>query len=175
MSTQNAQNWLLLANLVFVAVYVVLTGKLVRWQRKQWKLDSRKQEWSELIGTLTECFQKIEIEFAAPVPNTFAQHTREWVAHQVETPSVRLRAARVIDDRLFIIDVLEKEHVREGWGEIELASYTPISVQQNPPHQAGGSVSVTGLQQKWAAFHRNLVRAAQLDLGIDSAGDHRPR
>jgi drug/metabolite transporter (DMT)-like permease len=58
MGTQAAQNWLLLGSLIFVGLYVVLTRKLVRWQRKQWALDSRKEEWGELIGTLTKCFPK---------------------------------------------------------------------------------------------------------------------
>jgi len=134
--------------------------ELAAWQRRQWELDSRKQEWRELIGTLTQCFQKIELEFANPTPNIFAQHTREWIADRSEAVSVRLKAAKVIDDRLFITDQLEKERVRECWTEIEAMSVsTPTQMGQPPP-------GITDLQRKWAALHMKLVRAAQADLGI---------
>jgi len=95
--------------------------ELARWQRRQWLLDNRKQEWSEVIGTLTKCFPRIELARAA-APNVFATATAQWVARQEDGRWALLEAWSVINSRLFITEVLEKENVKEGWKEIEVVS-----------------------------------------------------
>jgi hypothetical protein len=142
---------------------------LAQWQRRQWALDSRKQEWSELIGTLTECVQKIELAKAV-APNVFALATPQWVARQEEARRALLEAGGVISDRLFIKDVLEKERVREDWREIEVMSEGPASVSRDHTAGVAGFAGVTDLQQKWVTLHRKLVRAAQADLGVTVGG-----
>jgi len=127
MGTQAAQNWLLLANLLALGIYVWLTHgikqasneqtlasrKLAQWQRDQWQLDSRKQEWKELLETLTRCVQEIEKVKSASV-NTVA-------AWDYVNPAL-LEGSRVIRDRLFIADVVsreDREDIESEWKEIE--------------------------------------------------------
>ena len=186
MGTQNAQNWILLfglvvniTTLVAVIIYVRATGRiakeavkqsaasreLAQWQRKQWELDGRKQEWSELIGAVTEAFQKVELVME-PVPHVFAIATPEAAARQAERRWALLKAAAALNDRLFILDVVEKEHIREEWREIEVMSDQLNPVQQGQIPATTSTAGITDFQLKWVAFHRKLVRAAQADLGI---------
>jgi hypothetical protein len=169
MGTQAAQNWLLLVNVICVGLYVFLTWKLVRWPRKQWALDRRKEEWGELIATLTKCFPKIEI-VTAVAPHVFAAHTPQWAARQEGGRWALLEARGVINNRLFITDVLERERVREDWKEIELMTDRAVPANQGEPPAGASSAGLTDLQQKWVALHRKLVRLAQADLGIATGG-----
>jgi hypothetical protein len=198
MGTQAAQNWVLLANLVAVGVYVCFTRRiyhasdrqakasqdLARWQTEQWRRDSRGQEWRELIGTLTTSVLRIE---AGPPPHPFAPKTvgeptlgfaverldeqiREAAALRDECSHWRnealFAAARVICDRLFITDVLEREHIREEWREIEVMSGDLPLSHQDARATNGRSVTITGFQEKWTKLRQKLVRLAQQDLGV---------
>ncbi len=143
--------------------------KLARWQPEQWRRDSRGQEWRELIGTLTQCFPKIELAKAV-APNAFVPATAQWNARQEEGRRALLEAWGVINDRLFIRDVLERERVREDWKEIESMSDRAAPVGPGEAPAIASPAGVTDLQQKWLVLHRKLVKAAQADLGIATGG-----
>ena len=183
MGTQAAQNWILMLNLIAVGIYVCFTRKiyqasdkqakatqdLARSQRQQWELDSRKEEWRELIDTLTQCFHKVELAKASlPYPSVSAPP--QWVVVPGEARRALLEAVGVISNRLFIKDVLEKERVREDWREIELMSEGSAPVSRDHTAGVAGSAGVTDLQQKWVTLHRKLVRAALTDLGVTVGG-----
>jgi hypothetical protein len=136
--------------------------KMARWQPEQWRRDSRGQDWKELVGALTECV--LQIENAPLAPNVFA--TGVVAGRSTMIRGALMDAARALNDRLFITDALEKEHIRVGWREIEaMANTLPIYIP-TPQEVNARSPSITDFQQKWEAFHRMLVSAAQADLGI---------
>jgi|SRR5208337_1848886 len=145
---------------------------LAQWQRRQWELDSKEQEWRGLISTLTQCFHKIELAKAV-APNVFAQATRQWVVRQEEGRRALIEAWGVIEDRLSIRDMLERERVREDWREIEFMSGRAAPAKSGETPAVANPAGVTDLQQKWLALHRKLVRAAQADLGIAVGGASR--
>lgn len=130
-----------------------------RWQLRQWKLNSRKEEWRELIGTLTRCAQQIVVAMSTAL-STFAA--------RAEVSEAQLEGSRVIRDRLFITSVLGTERIQDRWIEIEkLAnSAIPHEAVVDPPFK-GPVFSVTQFQSKWSALHAKLVALAQKDLGID--------
>jgi hypothetical protein len=106
----------------------------------------------------------------AVAPHVFAAHTPQWVARQEEGRWALLDAWGVINNRLFITDVLERERVREDWKEIEVMTDRPVPANQSEPPAGASSAGPTDLQQKWVALHRKLVRLAQADLGIATGG-----
>jgi hypothetical protein len=151
-----------MANLFAVGIYVWFTRRiyqasveqakasqdLARSQRQQWELDSRKEEWRELIDTVTLCFNKIELAWR------FRSTADRWV----EAQSAALDAERVIEDRLFITEFVEREGVLKAWREAKDKAFSAGIVE----HQES--------QQKLAALHQMLVRAAQADLGVAVRG-----
>jgi hypothetical protein len=163
---------------------------LARWQPEQWRRDSRGQEWRELIGTLATSVLKIE---AGPPPHPFVPGTvagaggfdrREPIGDIVvggmstrEAEALRdershwlnealFAAARVISDRLLITDVLEREHIREEWREIEVMSGDLPLYQQDATSANGEHGAVTGFLEKWKQLRKKLVGLAQQDLGV---------
>jgi len=142
---------------------------LAQWQHRQWELDNRKEEWRELISTLTRCFPKIG-DMVAVAPNVFAAATPQWVARQQEARSALLEASAAITNRLFITDVLERESVWEDWREVEVALDRPVPAGGPQAPTLATSAAVTGIQQKCVALRRKLLRAAQADLGFAVGG-----
>jgi hypothetical protein len=157
--------------------------RLARWQPEQWRRDSRGQEWRELIGTLTTSVTKIE---AGPSPHPFAPRTaaagmagsaQQMMDRLMEAVALRsershwlnealLAGERVISDRLLITDVLEREHIREEWREIEVMSGDLPLYQEDVTATNGRSPTITAFQQKWAQLRQRLVGLAQEDLGV---------
>jgi hypothetical protein len=116
---------------------------LAQWQRRHWELDSKKQEWRELIGTLTECFQKKDL-------SRKGGRTPKALDFYEEGLLAEFAAERVITDRLFITQFVEAEHVLGDWRKIV----------DMGPNEADASA------QRWKELYSKLVRAAKGDLGI---------
>jgi hypothetical protein len=109
----SAQGW----SLVIAAVGITgtLAGAVVNnflgrsWQKKQWVLDNKKQEYRELLSSMAKTERLI----------------RESRATGVAIEGVELRAAwesenetwRVIQDRIFIADSVKKMRVLSRWSE----------------------------------------------------------
>jgi len=162
---------------------------LARWQPEQWRRDSRGQEWRELIGTLTTSVTKI---LAGPPPHPFVPKTVtdrrgfdrvEMIETMIGGMSTREAEAlrdehshwlnealfageRVIADRLLITDVLEREHIREGWIEIEVMSEDLPLYQENATSTDGEAATTTPFSEKWKELRNKLVGLAQQDLGV---------
>jgi hypothetical protein len=135
---------------------------MARWQPEQWRRDSRGQEWRELVGALTASVSKIE---AGPPPHPFAPRpggaplvdqltemmNEQFSIHKEFSHWLNdalLGAARVLSDRLFITDVLEREHIREEWREVELLSHGLPLYQQSDAASNGGLCDRYGLSAK---------------------------
>jgi len=98
--------WATLTNLVSGLVGAVIGAVIAGWYSRkgslegariaaqlageQWQLDSRKQEWQELMETLTRCAQQIEAVKSA--------HVNKVAAWDVVHPA-KLEGWRIINDR----------------------------------------------------------------------------
>jgi hypothetical protein len=168
MGTQAAQNWLLMANLLAVCIYVCFTRRiyhasdkqatatrdLARWQRRQWELDGRKQEWRELIEVLVRCADQIDSAKRTAQVSTFGPFAKEG-AERLQRSREAARA--VLSNRLYIRNVVEREDLENLWREVE-EYYKPANTNFG---------DLTGFQEKWKHLHETLVTAAKTDLGID--------
>jgi hypothetical protein len=158
--------------------------RLARWQPEQWRRDSRGQEWRELLGTLTTSVSKI---LAGPPPHPFVPRRVGWrtgiglgeaimdQAREAEAShdershwlnEALFAGERVIADRLLITDVLEREHIREGWIEIEVMSEDLRLYQENATSTNGEAATITAFSGKWKQLRNKLVGLAQQDLGV---------
>lgn len=90
---------------------VLLGGYLtMRVQRNHWKLDNKKEEYRELIGTLTQSFNVI-MDFHAPMVGHGPEEQR--AAH-----GAHLKALAVLGDRLFIADEIKRLDLRNRWNKV---------------------------------------------------------
>jgi hypothetical protein len=87
----------------------VLVGALVsdRLQRKRENTDSKKEEYRELLSTLTQASSKIA-DFHGPIANHSPDEERAYY-------EAKEKALIVIDNRLFITKEIEKIDLRTRW------------------------------------------------------------
>jgi hypothetical protein len=79
------------------------------WQREQWMLDNKKKEYSELLAV-----------FSAAYISTVNLHRHGSVntsAMQQQCADTELESYRILRDRIFTANDLEKENVRARWAE----------------------------------------------------------
>ena len=89
-------------------VGVVLGGLLTMWlQRRQWQINNKKEEYRELISTLTRSFNVI---LDAHTPMVAHGPEEQRAAHEAE-----IRALVVIRDRLFINDEVRQINLLDRW------------------------------------------------------------
>jgi hypothetical protein len=87
---------------------VVLGGYLAtRTQKKHWILDSKKEEYRELLSTLTQSFNVL---LDLHVANVGLGSDEQRAEHDA-----RLKALAVIGDRLFIADEIKRFDVSNRW------------------------------------------------------------
>jgi hypothetical protein len=103
-------------------VGVLLGGYLaMRVQKRHWVLDNQKEEYRELLSTLTESFNVI-LDFHTPMVAHGSEEQR--AAH-----AAHLRALAVIGDRLFISEEVKKIDLLNRWRaavhEIETGGHSP--------------------------------------------------
>jgi len=110
-------------------------------QRKQWVLDNKKTEWRELISTLCRSARTILHNH----PHSLGPVTGE----QARLADAADREARmVIQDRLSIADVMQKENVLEIWERGIAKDEASI------------------FWADWWDLHETLLKAAHKDLGF---------
>ena len=126
-------------------------------QKRAWFLNSRKEEWRELISTLERCKQAIR-EAKATIP--FSMIT--LAAGQAIRDS-QLEGARVIRDRLFISEVLKKNKVKEDWDKIQqisnLATYDVKSPVNHP-------FTVSEFDKAWSEMYSKLTDLIEKDFKL---------
>ena len=114
------------------------------WQRRQWALDSKKQEYKELLGTLTRdalCILHDSGHLGFGLTVTTGE--QECKAYEAD-----IEARGVIQDRLFIATVLQKEKILERW---QLLVALPDGAE---------------FLNAWRDLHTALLDIAHKDLGI---------
>jgi hypothetical protein len=127
---------------------------LARWQRTQWDLDNRKQEWRELIEVWVRCAHRIESAKRSAQASTFAPFNK-GAAQPIQEALGAAQA--VLSNRLYIRDAVQKENLGSMWREIE-GYYQPATTNFS---------DLSGFQEKWSVLHERLFTAAKTDLGID--------
>jgi hypothetical protein len=119
MNTTNQPNGWTLTLLIWSAIGplagIVIGHALTRsWQRKQWVLDNKKQEYRELLTTLTRCHAAItrltslvETPMVIPDRNRSADYNSLLETHA--------EALNVIRDRIFIADNVKRMDILNRW------------------------------------------------------------
>jgi hypothetical protein len=78
-----------------------------RAQKQQWILDSKKEEYRELLSTLSQCYHVL-LDFHTPLVAHGPEEQRAVHAQE-------LKAVTVIQDRLFICDEVERMKIFNRW------------------------------------------------------------
>jgi hypothetical protein len=94
---------------------IVIGHALTRsWQRKQWVLDNKKQEYRELLTTLTRCHAAItRLTSLVETPMVIPDRNRSVDYNSlVETHA---EALNVIRDRIFIADNVKRMDILNRW------------------------------------------------------------
>jgi len=102
--TQIQAIWNVVGPLVGVFIGAYLTTHI---QRKQWLLDNKKQEYRELLSTLTRCFNEISEAHMPMVAFSPEDHRRHTAAVK--------ESLAVIRDRIFIARDLEVMKLEDRW------------------------------------------------------------
>jgi len=132
---------LFIGALLTMSVSIFLLFLTHRHQRKQWLLDNKKTEWRELISTLCRSARCI-------------MHNHPWGVGTLAGSQSKLadtaddEARMVIQDRLSIADVMEKENVLELW------------------ERGIAKDEVRLFWADWNDLHEALVKMARKDLGL---------
>ncbi len=111
----------------------------MRTQRKHWVLDNKKEEYRELLGTLTRAFDDIIEQHALMVAHG-PEEQRKYMAAEKS-------AMAVIRDRIFIAREIEKMKLLERW--------TLASMEFD--HDRDGDKSAA----RFGAIRGDIVRAAE--------------
>lgn len=167
MGTQSAENWILFFTLIAVVVYawftkrqIAATNGLAKWERERWELDSRREEWRRLLGTLTTCVHRIMTAKCGPQSQKFPA-SLGWESDDAIREAL-LEAAQVIQNRVFVRDELLSFNLEDAWKEIEKqGDFPPVAINANVT-----VFNFTDFQQNWKHLHNRLVEAARRDLKI---------
>lgn len=126
---------------IFVGAYVSRYG-----QRKQWVLDGKKTEYRELLSTLAQCTHTILKNWSVPIARDLSMQSGEQERASFEA---RIEGQRIIEDRIFIAQRIQKEKIRERWQHL-------IGVKDILQFHSGMD-----------ELHQMLIKAALKDLGIE--------
>ena len=136
-----ARAWSAIGPLIGVLIGSWLTRS---WQRKQWVLDSKKTEYRELISTLSHSYHTI-------AKNAHLGGMIFSVEQLTDRSEASEAGKRVIEDRLFIVEEMRKENIRELWARL-----------------AAENEDEKRLAAYWNDLYGLLMKMAHRDLGIES-------
>ena len=95
---------------IFVGSYLSRSG-----QRKQWLWDSKKAEYRELLTALSQSTHTILKDWAVP---GYAGLTLRSGEQERAAFEARSEGLRVIADRIFISQRIQKDKIRERWEQL---------------------------------------------------------
>jgi len=113
-----------------------------RQRRKEWVKDNKKQEWRELLSTLSQSFHHL-VNYSPGNGIVAISGEQEKGLLQAD-----VEAVSVISDRIFIASQLGRENVRERWR---------LLVAEN---------DWSRMVEYWNSLHGTLIAAAHKDLDI---------
>jgi hypothetical protein len=120
---------------------VLLGHYLTRsWQREQWRLDCRREEYRELITALSELF-------------TNMQRSEMYMGSQdraLKLEVIKANAYRVIRDRILIAEELRGANILQRWG----TAFHPVD------HFSSNRQTWTKFADEYTAINDTLVKMA---------------
>src|SRR5712691_8008329 len=102
-----AAMWPVIGALVGVVIGALLTRS---WDRKKWLNDNRKQEYRELLTSLTNACSAMIDNFHAKGASLQTEAQRE------ATKEEYFKSLRVLKDRIFIAEEVEQMNLFDRWG-----------------------------------------------------------
>lgn len=142
MPDQTVPLWLTIVSSLSVGSFVggLITQLFSSRQRHQeWLKDNKRQEWRELISTLSQSFHYLR-------NNTgFGIISGEQERGALEADA---EARRAIESRIFVVHQIQRENVLERWQSL------------------AAEKDWSKMVHDWNSLHGTLVAAAHKDLGI---------
>lgn len=138
---QTVPTWITIASSLSIGSFV---GSLItlyfssRQRRQEWIKDNKKQEWRELISTLSQSFHYIK-------NNSFGLVGGDQEKGCMEADA---EARRAIESRIFVWHGIQSENVRERWQLLAAEKDWGRMIQY------------------WSELHATLIAAAHKDCGI---------
>jgi hypothetical protein len=118
----------------------IITLLITIWQRhREWVKDNKKQEWRELISTLSQSFHYLKNYGYGGVIS--GEQEKGLIEADAE-------ARRAIESRLFVVHQIQRENVLERWQLL------------------AAERDWSRMVEYWTWLHATLVAAAHKDLGI---------
>jgi hypothetical protein len=112
-------------------------------ERRKWLNDCRKEEYKELVTTLTDAGLSL-IQFHGPTGEQLSDAKPETIWEYRE---LRYKSLRVLKDRIFIADEVRQMKIYERWC---MAS-----------NKVTGKEQLTEFESAWDAILSDLIKAAQ--------------
>lgn len=109
--------WAATGPLVGIVVGHVLSR---RWQHQQWKLESRRQEYRELLQSLTNAYLQMLrfiVEGVEKSKESDAINVDGLTEHVYRIEQAKMESFRVLQDRIVIADELESVDALGKWAE----------------------------------------------------------
>ena len=145
MQTQMVASWMAILGSLGVGTFIgsLITLHLTSKQRREeWVKDNKKQEWRELIGTLSESFHYLK---------NYSGYARAIGAEQQKgVLEADAEARRVIESRIFIAHQIQSENVLERWQLL------------------AAEKDWSQMVEYWNSLHGSLLVTAHKGLGISS-------
>lgn len=123
----------------------VLQTRLRLWQREQWILDKRTDEYRELLSTLAASVERMarySPDFGMPFPKKTPEEKR------IVFDRVASKGKAIIQDRVFVAHVMTDHQILQRWQLL------------------AGERDETRFWEYWKALHMAIIEAARKDLGI---------
>jgi hypothetical protein len=130
--------------LTFITNYILQRSNR-SWQREQWLLDKRTEEYRELLSTLAanvERMARYSIDFGMSFPDKKEEQKR------VVFDRAASIGKAVIQDRLFVAHLMREHEILDRWKLL------------------AGERDFSSFWNHWKALHEAIVEAARKDLGI---------
>jgi hypothetical protein len=140
-ASQTVPVWITIASSLSVGSFIgSLISQLLstRQRRREWIKDNKKQEWRELISTLSKSFRYI-------LNNSFGLISDEQERGIFQAD---FEATSAIEDRIFIAHQIQRENISERWR---------LLVAEK---------DWSRMLEYWNSLHKALVMAAHEDLNI---------
>lgn len=126
-----------------------------RREQRRWVLDNKKLEWRELIDALHDAL--CTMGYAFQPMRIFKRGEEGDVDSAIEN------GFRVIRDRIFIADAIERHRVMEQWKGLVAYIHAATSPRDPGQHAAG---TFTEFNARGAAFEDKLLLMARDDLKV---------
>jgi hypothetical protein len=138
--------WLTIFSTLGLGSFVVSIVTLYissRQRRREWLLDSKKQEWRELIGTLARCIHYIQNNPPGYLLASSAEQQKGVLQANTDARSV-------IEDRIVIAHHMQSGNILERW---------QLTISEG---------DFSAVANHWYRLHADLVNTARKDCELRS-------